>query len=391
MAMEYWTPETEGKHWEPTPILTPLEPFRDQVLVLSGLRASWGQVHNGASTSFLTGTPQRTVRGETDIRALTSLDQLLAREVGQETQLPSLELSLDPKGYAGQCSGGLSCAYINTISWRSPTQPLPMEDNPRAVFERLFGDSGTTAPAARLARLTQKKSVLDSVAEKLADLQREIGPADRTKIDEFTEAVRDVERRIEIAEAQSDIELPLLEQPQGVPPVFADHLKLMLDLQILAFRTDLTRIITFMVGREQNSRTYPEIGVPEAHHPLSHHENVPAKIAQMSKINVYHVKLFSDFLGRLRATADGDGSLLDHMTIMYGSGISNSTQHRPENIPLLLVGGGAGRLRSGRHIKYAGDISISNLLVTLMDKFDVPVERMGDSTRPLDIDTLSDL
>jgi hypothetical protein len=237
--------------------------------------------------------------------------------------------------------------------------------------------------------MSQHKSILDSVAEKLADLKRELGPQDQAKVDEYTEAVRDVERRIQRAEEQHDVELPALDQPQGVPPVFEDHLALMLDLQVLAFRSDLTRVISFMIGKEQSARPYPQVGVPEAHHPLSHHNDVPELIAQMSKINRYHTQLFSQYLAKLRATPDGDGSLLDHMTILYGSGISNSTRHSGDNLPLLVVGGGAGRIKGGRHLTYADKPPMANLLVTLMDKLDVPVERIGGSTGRLAIDTLS--
>ena len=387
MAMEYWTPKAEGTNYELTPILEPLAPFRNQLLVLSGLKATWVRSHAGASGAFLTGTP-RGGRSETDILADISMDQVLAKEFGKSTQLGSLELSMDATSNAGECTSGLSCVYTHTISWRSPTMPLPMENNPRAVFERLFGDSGT-GQAARVARMRESKSILDSVTEKLADLKRELGSQDKLKISEYTEAVRDVERRIQKAEEQSDVELPFVEQPQGAPPVFEEHLKLMMDLQILALQCDLTRVITFMLGKEQNARVYPQIGVPDAHHPLSHHGNDPDKIALMSKINAYHAKLFSEYLAKLRATADGDGSLLDHMTIMYGSGISNSTQHSGDNLPILLAGGGAGRLKGGRHLRYRGAVPLANLLVTLMDKLDMPVERLGASSGKLEIDTLS--
>jgi hypothetical protein len=317
------------------------------------------------------------------------MDQLLARQFGKETQVASLEMSMDAPNNAGACTGILSCAYTHTISWRSPTQPLPMEHNPRAVFERLFGDTGTSDRAAREARLRQHKSILDSVNEKLADLRRALGQQDQVKVEEYAESIRDVERRIEKAEQQSGVELPTLEQPQGVPPVFEDHLALMLDLQLLAFQSDLTRVITFMIGKEQSARPYPQIGVNEAHHPLSHHENKPELVERMSKINRYHTQLFSRYLAKLRATPDGDGTLLDHMTILYGGGISNSTRHSGDNLPLLLVGGGAGRFKGGRHLTYADKPSMANLLVTLMDKLDVPVERIGGSTGKLPIDTIS--
>jgi Protein of unknown function (DUF1552) len=388
MAMEYWLPKGEGTAFELSPILEPLAPFREQMLVLSGLKANWNYIHAGASGSFLTGTAHGG-RNEIEIIADVSVDQLLARHFAGETQVASLELSMDAPANAGACTGILSCVYTHTLSWRSPTQPLPMEWNPRAVFERLFGDSGSTNRAAREARLRQHKSILDSVTEKLASLKRELGPQDQTKVDQYADAVRDVERRIEKAEQQSGLELPALEQPQGAPPVFEDHLALMLDLQLLAFQSDLTRVISFMLGKEQSARPYPQIGVPEAHHPLSHHNDVPELIAHMSKINRYHTQLFSKYLERLRATPDGDGSLLDHTTILYGSGISNSTRHSGDNLPLLVMGGGAGTLKGGRHLTYSGKPTMANLLVTLMDKMDVPVERVGGSTGKLPLETLS--
>ena len=386
--MEYWSPKGEGSTFELSPILEPLSPFRNQLLVLSGLRSSWNYIHAGASGSFLTGTT-RGGRNEVEVIADVSMDQLLARQFAKETQLASLELAMDGPANAGACTGILSCAYTHTISWRSATQPLPMEYNPRAVFEKLFGDSGSTEPAAREARLRQHKSILDSVSEKLTSLRKTLGPQDQTKVEEYTESVRDVERRIQRAEQQGDIELPTIEQPQGVPPVFEDHLALMLDLQLLAFQSDLTRVISFMIGKEQSARPYPQIGVPEAHHPLSHHENRPELVAHMSKINRYHIELFSKHLSKLRATPDGEGSLLDHMTILYGSGISNSQRHSGDNLPLLVVGGGAGRLKGGRHLSYADKPPIANLLVTLMDKLDVPVDRSAAAPAGLQIDTLS--
>jgi hypothetical protein len=388
MAMEYWLPKTVGREFELTPILEPLAPFRNQMLVLSGLKANWNYIHAGASGSFLTGTV-RGGRNEVEIIADVSMDQLLARHFAGETQVASLELAMDPPNNAGACTGNLSCVYTHTLSWRSKTQPLPMEFNPRAVFEKLFGDTGTTDRAAREARLQQHKSLLDSVSEKLASLKRSLGAQDQTRVEEYTESVRDVERRIQKAEEQRDLDLPAMDQPQGVPPVFEDHLALMLDLQVLAFQSDLTRVISFMISKEQSARPYPQIGVPEAHHPLSHHGEQPELIARMSKINRYHAELFSKYLARLRATPDGDGSLLDHTTILYGSGISNSNRHSGDNLPILLLGGGAGRLQGGRHIAFADKPSMANLLVTLMDKLDVPVDRIGGSTGRLPIDTLS--
>jgi len=387
MAMDYWTPRGEGAAFELSPILEPLAPFRDQMLVLSGIKASWNYIHAGASGSFLTGTP-RGGKTEIEIFADVSMDQLLARHFASDTQVASLELSMDAPANAGACTGNLSCVYTHTLSWRSATQPLPMEWNPRAVFERLFGDSGSTDAKAREARMQQHKSMLDSVSEKLASLKRDLGPRDQAKVNEYTEAIRDVERRIERAEEQKDVQLPTIDQPQGAPPVFEDHLALMLDLQLLAFQSDLTRVISFMIGKEQSARPYPQIGVPEAHHPLSHHNEIPEIIAHMSKINRYHVELFSKYVEKLRATPDGDGSLLDHTMILYGAGISNSQRHSGDNLPLVLVGGASGRLKGGRHVKYADKPMMANLLVTLMDKMDVPVDHVGGSTGKLPIDTL---
>jgi hypothetical protein len=387
MAMEYWTPKGQGRSFELAPVMEPFAPFRDKLIVLSGLRSSWNYIHAGASGSFLTGTP-RGGRNEVEIIADVSMDQLLARQFAKETQVASLELSMDRPANAGACTGNLSCAYTHTLSWKSATQPLPMEYNPRSVFEKLFGDSGSTDRKARETRLRQHRSILDSVNAKLAGLKRELGPQDQLRVNEYTESIRDVERRIQRAEEQHDLELPTLEQPQGVPPIFEDHLALMLDLQLLALQSDLTRVISFMISKEQSARPYPQIGVPEAHHPLSHHGDVPELIAHMSKINRYHAELFAKYVGRLQNTQDGDGTLLDHMTILYGSGISNSNAHSGVNLPVVLVGGGAGRLEPGQHIVYDDDPTMANLLVTLMDKLDVPVEKVGGSTGKLPIDTL---
>jgi hypothetical protein len=387
MAMQYWTPKVAGRAFEMSPILEPLAAYRDKMIVLSGLKANWNYIHAGASGSFLTGTT-RGGRNEIEIIADVSMDQILARQFAKETQVASLELSMDAPANAGACTGNLSCAYTHTISWKSETQPLPMEYNPRSVFEKLFGDSGSTERKAREARLRQHRSILDSVNEKLAGLRRELGPQDMQRVNEYTESIRDVERRIQRAEEQRDLELPMMAQPQGVPPVFEDHLELMFDLQLLAFQSDLTRVISFMISKEQSARPYPQIGVPEAHHPLSHHGDAPDLIERMSKINRYHTELLAKYVERLHRTQDGDGSLLDHTTILYGSGISNSNAHSGDNLPLMLIGGGAGRLDGGQHIVYKDEPSMANLLVTLMDKLDVPVEKIGGSTGHLPLDTL---
>jgi hypothetical protein len=390
MAMEYWTPKGEGAKFELAPIMEPLAPYKDQLLVFSGIKASWNYIHAGASGSFLTGTP-RGGRNEIEIIADVSIDQLLGRHFERETQLATLEICMDLPANAGACTGNLSCAYLDTLCWRSPTQPLPMDWNPRTVFEKLFGDSGSTDRAGRARRLEEHKSILDSVSEKLADLKNQLGPRDRGKVEEYTDAVRDVERRIQMAERQSALELPAMDEPLGAPPVFEDHLALMLDLQLLALQSDLTRVVSFMISKEQSPRPYPQIGVPEAHHPLSHHNNIPELIERMSKINRYHAELFSKYLAKLKAAPDGDGSLLDHMTILYGAGLSNSNGHSGDNLPQMLVGGHAGKIRGGRHIKYADKPSQANLLMTIMDKMDYPVEKVGGSTGELPVDVLSEV
>ena len=390
MAMEYWTPKGEGTALELNSIMEPLAAYKDQMLVFSGIKASWNYIHAGASGSFLTGTP-RGGKNEIEIIADVSIDQMLGKHFEQETQLSTLEICMDLPANAGACTGNLSCAYLDTLCWRSPTQPLPMEWNPRAVFEKLFGDSGSTDRGARARRLAQHKSILDSVTGKLADLKKELGPQDQVKMNEYTDAVRDVERRIQMAERQSNIELPTLEQPLGAPPVFEDHLALMMDLKVLALQSDLTRVVSFMISKEQSPRPYPQIGVPEAHHPLSHHNNIPELIEKMSRINRYHVQLFSQYLAKLKATPDGDGSLLDHITILYGAGISNSNGHSGENLPQMLVGGSAGKIKGGRHLKFPNKPSQANLLLTIMDKMDYPVEKVGGSNGKLSIDTLPEV
>jgi len=390
ISMEYWTPEAEGTTFELTPILKPLAAYKDRLLITTGLKALWTPAHAGASTTFLTGA--KGIPGEVAPVADISMDQVVAQEFGQHTQLASLELAIDGRANAGQCSGGHSCVYTNTISWRSRTTPLPMENNPRAVFERLFGDSTSTDPAARAARLKRDRSVLDSVTTKVADLKSAIGATDQLKIDEYLEGVRDVERRIQRAEEQGDVDLPTLEQPEGIPAAFADHVKLMFDLQLLAYQIDLTRVTTFMLGREVSSRTYQEIGVRESHHPLSHHQYLPEKIELQSKINTYHMTMFADYLNRLQATPDGDGSLLDHTMLLYGCGMSDSNAHSPLNIPVFVVGGPSVNIKGGRHLKYENDPPLANLMVTLIDKLGVPVEDLGNSDARLkNISTLANV
>jgi hypothetical protein len=394
MIMEKWTPVNEGATYELSPTLGALAPFRDQMLVLSGLSCTPtpgrpGGAHAKASTRFLTDVSPPT--SETFLDAGISLDQIVAQETGKYTQLASLELAIESGETAGACDVGFACAYTNTISWRSANTPLPAQNNPRAVFERLFGDSGSTDPKARLARIRQDKSVLDSVIQEAAHLQGAVGPGDRAKLVEYLDAIRDVERRIQKAEEQSGLELPLVDHPAGIPATYDEHVKLMCDLQVLAYQSDLTRVVTFMLGREFSGVTYPQIGVPDAHHPITHHQQEPEKIAKVAKINAYHVTQFAYLLDKLRSTPDGDGSLLDHVMVMYGTGMGDCNAHDPRNIPLVLAGGGAGQLKGGRHIRYPKETPLANLHLTLLDKLGVHWDRIGDSTGRIDARALSGL
>ena len=390
MSMDYWTPKTTGA-FEITPIMKPLEPFHDRLLVLSGMNSPISEVtspHSRASTSFLTGTPPGKTSGGGGL-ASVSLDQLVAQHFGEQTQLPSLELGLDNLDSAGLCDGN-PCIMGNTVSWHSATLPLAPENNPRMVFERLFGDAGSTDPAVRQAHLRQDRSILDSVIGQVGDMERSLGPQDRASLAEYLDGVRDIETRIQKAEAQSAKEMPVVNQPSGIPATFEEHAKLMHDLQVLAYQADLTRVSTFMYGREFSGRAYPEIGVPEGHHPLSHHQYDPEKLKLLAKLNTYHVQMFAYFLDKLSKTKDGDGTLLDHVLLVYGAGMSDSNIHDPRNIPVLLVGGPNQGIKGGRHLKYNGDSS-ANLLVALMDKLGLPVDKVGHSSGKLDIDRLSEV
>jgi hypothetical protein len=383
MMMPSWTPVTEGADFEFGRILKALEPFQKHVLMVSGLKGVVGSgAHASASTRFLTDIGARLTENA-NIEAGISMDQFAAQELGQHTQLASLELAMEGRDFVGSCDIGLSCAYTNTISWRSPRTPLPMENNPRVAFERLFGDGGTTDPAARLARVQADRSVLDSLTEKTADLRRGLGVRDINKLNEYLEAVRDIERRIQKAEEQGAQDLPAVDQPAGIPARYDEHAKLMFDLQVLAYQSDLTRVITFMMGRELSGRTYPEIGVFDAHHPTSHHQKDKAKIEAITKINTFHASLFAYYLEKLRSTSDGDGSLLDHVLLMYGAGMSDSDAHSPNSLPILLAGGGAGQLDGGRHLKFSEDTPLANLHLSVLDKLGVHIEKIGNSVSPL--------
>jgi hypothetical protein len=389
-ALGHWTPNGDGRAFEMSPILEPLAPFRDQLLVLSGLDNKPGLAlvgeptggHGRVAPAFLSGVHAKPTEGA-DFRAAITIDQVAATHLRGVTELPSLELCLESPELAGSCDVGFSCAYTNTICWRGPTTPLPMENNPRAVFERLFGDTGSTNPALRLERIQERRSILDSVRQRITQLQQRLGSRDRSKVIEYLESVRDVERRIETAEAQAARELPVVDQPAGVPPTFEEHAKLMFDLQVLAFQCDLTRVMTFMLVREVSNRAYPEVGVSDAHHALSHHGGAPDKIARLAKVNIYHTQMLAYYLEKLRATPDGDGSLLDHAMVLYGGGMYNSDQHDTHNLPLLLAGGGGGQIKGGRHLRLPEGTPLANLHLTLLGKLGVPTERVGDSTGEL--------
>ncbi|HVY32928.1 MAG TPA: DUF1552 domain-containing protein [Caulobacteraceae bacterium] len=387
MSMDYWTPKTTGT-LELSPIMQPLAPFHDRLLALSGLNGPMKNAsspHARASTAILTGTPPARTPGGAGMAGV-SLDQIVARQFGEQTQLPSLELGLDPLDAAGVCEA-MPCIMCNTLSWRTPTLPLAPENNPRLVFERLFGDAGSTQSAARTAHMRRDRSILDFVTAQAAVLQQRLGPGDRSRLAEYLDGVRDIEVRIQKAEAQGARDMPVVDQPSGIPATFEEHAKLMHDLQVLAFQSDLTRVITFMYGREFSGRTYPEIGVPEGHHPLSHHQNDPDKLAALAKVNTYHVKMFAYLLDRLSNTKDGDGSLLDHVLLTYSAGMSDSNVHSSLGVPVMLVGGSNQGIKGGRHLTYNGE-STADLLVAIMDKLGLPTDRIGVSQGKLDIDRL---
>lgn len=392
MNMVQWRPPADGA-FQLSSTLQPLAPFQDRLLLLSGLDNNQGDGIDGGphprmQTAWLTGARPKKTEG-VDIRAGISMDQIVAKEFGKETQLASLELATESVDLLGTCFLGYSCAYNNTISWRTSTTPLPMENNPRAVFERLFGTSDSTDPQARLAQIRKTRSILDSVIQEVAHFQTSIGPRDRLKVTEYLEAVRDVERRMQKAEEQQANELPVVEQPMGIPNTFEEHAKLMYDLLALAYQTDLTRVGTFLMVREASVRSYPEIGIPDSHHPLSHHQNNPEKLAKQAKLNLFHIRMFGHLLEKLRSTPDGDGSLLDHTLLLYGAGMSDSNLHHPKDVPTLVVGGKNFQISGGRHVRCPEGTPLANLQLTLLDKLGLPVERFGDSTGQLNL--LSDV
>jgi hypothetical protein len=389
IIMKDWTPAAAGADFEFTRILKPLEPYRKQLMVLSGLTHNTGRAlgdgpgdHARAAASFLTGVHPKKTAGA-DIHAGISVDQIAAQKIGNATRLASLELGCEDGRLVGNCDSGYSCAYSNSISWRTTATPMPPEVNPRAVFERLFGDASET-PEARAKRLSYNKSILDFVTEDTQRLKGDLGKTDRRKLDEYLDAVREIERRIEMAERDSREFTPAMEKPSGVPVEFADHVKLMFDLMTLAFQADVTRISTFMICREGSTRTYREIGVSDAHHPLTHHRNNPEWIEKVAKINCFHLEQFAYFVDKLKSTPDGDGTLLDRMMVVYGSGLADGNEHTHNDLPVLVAGTGNGALRPGRHVLYPKETPMTNLYVAMLDHMGITPEHIGDSTGELE-------
>ncbi|HUQ51672.1 MAG TPA: DUF1552 domain-containing protein [Gammaproteobacteria bacterium] len=384
-GIDYWTPKQVGKLTELSTILTPLTPYRDRLHVVSGLAATVAEAnsedgatgdHTKATASWLTGVRCKRTEGA-DIECGTSADQIAAGVLGKDTVLPSLELSIDLSVLAGMCDSAYSCVYLNTLSWTTPKTPIPSENNPRVVFERLFGNGGTNEQRTTQAR--QDRSILDFVSADFARLTRQVGPTDRVQLDEYLTSVREVERRIQALEKLGDdAGLPALERPTGIPEIFGDHVKLMYELQWLAFQADLTRVVTFMLGRELNFRTYPEVGLNQGHHTMSHHQEKPENIERYAKLNTYQTDLFAWFLNKLASTPEGDGTLLDQSLFMYGAALSNPNLHAHFDLPLAVVGGPAGS--GGRHTTVPSNTPMSNLVVTLLDRVGVSVPSLGDST-----------
>jgi hypothetical protein len=379
-----WTPSGGAKLDELSPILSPLAPVKEHVTLITNmeLQCAYPGSHATSNSSFLSCAKAKLTES-TDYYLGTTVDQIAAQHIGQETQLPSLELAMDLLQVVGQCDNGYACAYQNNLSWSSPTTPLPAEAHPRIVFESLFGEGGSAAE--RRVALRKRASLLDWFNEDIARLNRELGPGDRARLSQYLDTVREVERRIQKAETDAkDNPLPDLDRPVGVPAAYADHARLMFDLQVLALQGDVTRVITFQLARETSNRTYPEIGVPDPHHPLSHHGNDPAKIERMAKINQFHVSLFAEFLGKLKATREGNGTLLDHSLFLYGSGIGNPNVHDHTNLPILVAGGAAGGMKGGRHIRYDNPAPLANLHLTLLDKVGVKLDKFADSNGKVD-------
>jgi hypothetical protein len=388
MSMPYWFPKTEGPLSQLPPTLQSLAEFKDKILLVGGLadeaanQVKGGGDHARSAGTFLTTVPFKITSGA-DVFGSVSMDQLAARQFAKETQLASIELGIESNAMLGACDGGASCAYTNTIAWSTPTTPLPIENDPRAVFERLFGATGSTDRGARMARIRRDRSILDFVSGEMAGLDKVIGPRDRAKIEEYFDSVRDIERRIQMAEAQNTRELPVVDQPVGIPGDYGQHAKLMMDLLALAYQTDMTRISTFMLAREVSAHAYPEIGVSDSHHPLSHHQDEPAKLERLHKINEYHFQQFAYLIKKLATMKEGDGTMLDHTLFLYGTGISDSNTHFHDDLPIALIGGEATGIKGGRYIRNPKGTPLANLYVTILENLGVSIDKFGDSTGKL--------
>jgi hypothetical protein len=379
-----WFPSSAGPLNELSPILSSLEPVKDQVTVLGNMELAnaYPGSHATSNSSFLSAAKAKHTEGN-DYYLGTTVDQVAAKQLGRETPLPSLELSMDLMQTVGQCDNGYACVYQNNLSWSTPTTPLPAEAHPRIVFELLFGEGGTAAE--RRDTLRRRASLLDAFNQDIARLKRKLGAGDRGRMDEYLETIREVERRIQRAELNvEENPLPDLDRPVGVPESYAEHARLMFDLQALAFQGDVTRVTTFQLARETSNRTYPEIGVSDPHHPLSHHGNDPEKIARMAKINQFHVSLFAEYIQKLKNTPEGEGSLLDNTLLLYGSGIGNPNIHDHTNLPVLVAGGNATGLKGGRHVQYSQPTPLANLHLSLLDKAGVRLDSFADSTGQLE-------
>lgn len=384
-VMAKWRPTEESILQELPPTLTPLEPFKNQVVVPVGLSQRMAEAfgdgngdHSRAGSVYLSGVHPKHTEGA-DVKNGITVDQIAALELGRDTRLRSLEMAMEQVFLIGNCDNGYSCAYTNSISWRTPTDPNPMETNPRVIFERCFGDGGSTEE--RALQIRQDRSILDFVNGGIASLQKRLGAADRTVMNDYLDSVREMERRIQIAERQNgESPLSLPERPVGIPEAYEDHAKLMFDLLALAFRADITRVFTFTLGKEQTNQPYPQVGVNDSHHAISHHQNDPVKLEKGHKINKYHVELLAYFLNKLKTTPEGDGNLLDHALVVHGGGISDADAHSHVNLPLVLIGGGGGSVKGGRVLRYPLDTPMNNLHLALLDKVGVHMENFGDST-----------
>ena len=386
ITMADWTPKGAGAAFDLSRVMQPMAPFRQDMSILSGLAHRNGMAlgdgpgdHARAAASYLTGVHPRKTAGA-DIQNGVSVDQIAAQHIGSATRFASLELGCDDSRTVGNCDSGYSCAYTNSLAWRGPSTPMPPETNPRLVFERLFGDIDTSlTPEARARRMRYRRSILDLVGERTTELSATLGPADKRKLDEYLSSIREIEQRIERAEKDLTGLTPTIDKPTGIPVLYADYVNLMFDLQLIAFQTDMSRVVTMMMGREGSMRTYPEIGVPDPHHPLTHHRGNVEWIERVTKVNELHMQLFAGFIAKMKATPDGDGSLLDHSVVVYGSGLSDGNRHTHEDLPVMLVGKG-GNFKLGHHITYPQGTPMTNLYLTLLDRMGVQPEKLGDST-----------